>query len=88
MVAAAPTVAVVPAAADEVSASIAHLFSQHAAGYQGAKLPCADHRLRASVGGGSSPCGLGVWRTTPVAGCGGCAAGPGMPLDLLPDCMP
>jgi hypothetical protein len=34
-VAAAPTVAVAPAAADEVSASIAHLFSQHAANYQG-----------------------------------------------------
>jgi hypothetical protein len=34
MVAAAPTVAVLPAAADEVSASIAHLFSQHAANYQ------------------------------------------------------
>src|SRR5271166_2036913 len=33
-VAAAPTVAVVPAAADEVSAGIAHLFSQHAQGYQ------------------------------------------------------
>jgi hypothetical protein len=32
--AAAPTVAVIPAAADEVSASIAHLFSQHAANYQ------------------------------------------------------
>jgi len=34
MVAAAPTVAVVPAAADEVSTGIAHLFSQHAANYQ------------------------------------------------------
>jgi hypothetical protein len=34
MVAAARTVAVVPAAADEVSASIAHMFSQHAASYQ------------------------------------------------------
>jgi hypothetical protein len=34
MVAAARTVAVVPAAADEVSASIAHLFSLHAASYQ------------------------------------------------------
>ncbi|MGO9385768.1 MAG: PE family protein [Mycobacterium sp.] len=34
MVAAAPTVAVVPAAADEVSAGIAHLFSAHAQGYQ------------------------------------------------------
>jgi PE family len=34
MVAAAPTVAVVPAAADEVSAGIAHLFSQRAANYQ------------------------------------------------------
>jgi hypothetical protein len=34
LVAAAPTVAVVPAAADEVSAGIAHLFSQHAQGYQ------------------------------------------------------
>jgi hypothetical protein len=29
-----PTVALVPAAADEVSTSIAHLFSQHAQGYQ------------------------------------------------------
>jgi hypothetical protein len=34
MVAAARTVAVVPAAADEVSAGIAQLFSQHAASYQ------------------------------------------------------
>ena len=34
MAAATPTVAVVPAAADEVSASIAHLFSQHAQDYQ------------------------------------------------------
>jgi PE family protein len=34
MVAAAPTTAVMPAAADEVSASIAHVFSQHAASYQ------------------------------------------------------
>jgi hypothetical protein len=34
MVAAARTLAVIPAAADEVSTSIAHLFSQHAAGYQ------------------------------------------------------
>jgi len=34
LVAAAPTVAVLPAAADEVSASIAHLFSAHAASYQ------------------------------------------------------
>ncbi len=32
--AAAPTVALVPAGADEVSASIAHLFSQHAEDYQ------------------------------------------------------
>jgi hypothetical protein len=32
--AATSTVALVPAAADEVSASIAHVFSQHAAGYQ------------------------------------------------------
>jgi hypothetical protein len=32
--AAARTVALVPAAADEVSASVAHLFSQHAADYQ------------------------------------------------------
>ncbi|MGA7055357.1 MAG: PE family protein, partial [Mycobacterium sp.] len=30
MAAATPTVAVIPAAADEVSSSIAHLFSQHA----------------------------------------------------------
>jgi hypothetical protein len=34
MLAAAPTTSVIPAAADEVSASIAHLFSQHAASYQ------------------------------------------------------
>jgi hypothetical protein len=34
MAAAAPTLAVLPAAADEVSASIAHLFSRHAANYQ------------------------------------------------------
>ena len=34
MAAAPPTVALVPAAADQVSASIAHLFSQHAANYQ------------------------------------------------------
>jgi hypothetical protein len=34
MVAAAPTVAVIPAAADEVSTGIAHLFFQHAANYQ------------------------------------------------------
>jgi hypothetical protein len=34
MAATAPTVAVTPAAADEVSASIAHLFSRYAAGYQ------------------------------------------------------
>jgi hypothetical protein len=32
--AATPTVAMIPAAADEVSASIAHLFSQHAQEYQ------------------------------------------------------
>ena len=35
MTAAAPTVAVIPAAADEVSAGIAHLFSRHAQDYQG-----------------------------------------------------
>jgi PE family protein len=34
LAAAAPTVAVIPAAADEVSAGIAHVFSQHAQGYQ------------------------------------------------------
>ena len=34
MVAAAQTVTVIPAAADEVSAGIAHLFSQHAQDYQ------------------------------------------------------
>ena len=34
MAAAVPTVAVVPAAADEVSAGIAHLFSAHAQDYQ------------------------------------------------------
>jgi hypothetical protein len=34
LAAAAPTVAVIPAAADEVSAGIAHVFSQQAANYQ------------------------------------------------------
>jgi hypothetical protein len=34
IVAATRTTSVIPAAADEVSASIAHLFSQHAASYQ------------------------------------------------------
>jgi hypothetical protein len=34
MVAATPTVAVIPAVADEISASIAHLFSRHAQDYQ------------------------------------------------------
>jgi hypothetical protein len=34
LVAATPTVAVIPAAADEVSSGIAHLFSQHAQEYQ------------------------------------------------------
>ncbi len=34
LTAAAPTVAVIPAAADEVSAAIAHVFSVHAQGYQ------------------------------------------------------
>jgi PE family len=34
MTAAAPTVAVIPAAADEVSAGIAHVFSAHAQDYQ------------------------------------------------------
>jgi Zn-dependent oligopeptidase len=40
-----PTVALVPAAADEVSASIAHLFSQHAEDYQAlAARAAALHR--------------------------------------------
>jgi len=39
--AAAPTVALAPAAADEVSASIAHLFSQHARDYQAVAGPVA-----------------------------------------------
>jgi PE family len=41
MAAAAPTVALVPAAADEVSASIADLFSQHGQGYQAAAAQAA-----------------------------------------------
>ena len=54
--AAAPTVALVPSAADEVSASVAHLFSQHAADYQAlAGQATAFHeqfvqRLTASAG--------------------------------------
>jgi PE-PPE domain/PE family len=39
--AAAPTLALVPAAADEVSAGIAHLFSQHAQAYQAASAEAA-----------------------------------------------
>jgi PE family len=56
LVAAAPTGAVIPAAADEVSAGIAHLFSQHAQGYQAlAGKAAAFHdqfvaTLRASAG--------------------------------------
>src|ERR1700746_2211200 len=43
--AASPTVALVPAAADEVSASIAHLFSRHATDYQAlAGQAAAFHR--------------------------------------------
>jgi len=43
--AATPTVALVPAAADEVSTSIAHLFSQHAEDYQAlAGQAAAFHR--------------------------------------------
>jgi PE family len=54
--AAAPTVAVVPAAADEVSASIAHLFSQYGGGFQalaGKASVFHDqfvHNLKASAG--------------------------------------
>jgi hypothetical protein len=45
MAAAAPTLAVLPAAADEVSASIAHLFSQHAKDYQAvARQAAAFHQ--------------------------------------------
>ncbi len=44
MAAAAPTVAVIPSAADEVSGSIAHLFSRHAQDYQGlARQAAAFH---------------------------------------------
>ncbi len=56
LVAAAPTVAVIPAADDEVSASIAHLFSRHAQDYQAlAGQATAFHeqfvqRLTASAG--------------------------------------
>ena len=46
-VAAARTVAVPPAAADEVSASIAHLFSAHAQEYQA--RPGARRRFRTSL---------------------------------------
>jgi hypothetical protein len=54
--AAAPTLAVMPAAADEVSASVAHLFSQHAQDYQGLAERAAAyqeqfvHHLAASAG--------------------------------------
>ncbi len=60
MVAAAPTVAVIPAAADEVSAGIAHLFSVHAQDYQAlAGQAAASHEqfvqhLTASAGSYSS----------------------------------
>ena len=45
MAAAASTLSVIPAAADEVSASIARLFSQHAANYQAG----ARRRFRCSL---------------------------------------
>jgi hypothetical protein len=41
MAAATPTVAVIPAAGDEVSSSIAHLFSQHAANYHALAVQAA-----------------------------------------------
>ena len=41
MAAAIPTVAVIPAAADEVSASIAHTFSRHAQDYQALAVQAA-----------------------------------------------
>ena len=41
MAAATPTVAVIPAAADEVSSGIAHLFSQHAQNYQALAVQAA-----------------------------------------------
>jgi PE family len=47
LAAAPPTLAVVPAAADEVSASIAHLFSQHAQGYL--RWPRKRWRFRSSL---------------------------------------
>jgi hypothetical protein len=58
--AAAPTVALVPAAADEVSAGIAHLFSQHAEDYHALASRAAAFReqfvehLAASAGSYSS----------------------------------
>jgi hypothetical protein len=50
--AAAPTLAVMPAAADEVSAGVAHLFSQHAHDYQALAGP----RVRARLPALSPPC--------------------------------
>jgi len=57
LAAAAPTVAVIPAAADEVSAGIAHLFSGYAQGYQALAGQAAGFHehfvLRLTAGAGS-----------------------------------
>jgi PE family protein len=76
MAAAAGTVAVLPAAADEVSASIAHLFSQHAANYHGLAAQAAAfndqfvHHLRTgaqSYAGAEVAAAASLQHVTPAA---------------------
>jgi len=74
MAAATPTVAVIPAAADEVSSSIAHLFSQHAQDYQAlAGQAAAFHekfvqRLTSSAGSYASAEAASAKLLQPLAG--------------------
>ncbi len=77
LAAAVPTVAVVPAAADEVSASIAHLFSAHAQDYQalaGRAAVSYEHfvqRLTASAGSFASAEATNVALLRPLAASAG-----------------
>ncbi len=73
--AAAPTVAVIPAAADEVSASIAHLFSRQAQDYQAAAFheQYVQH-LNASAGSYATAEGANVASLQPLNASSGASA--------------
>ena len=84
----APTVAVLPAAADEVSASIANLFSAHAADYQAlARRAAAFHEqfmqnLTAGAGSyvGAEAANVAAFTANPVASAAAAQLAPLQPL--------